>query len=63
MAPSVNCSLLATRNDFDAYAKELLATTNGNLEVLSSCKVEVCGALWGYGNGDISGIGVSYSTQ
>lgn len=61
MADSVNCSLLATRTDFNSYAKKLLDVTNDNLQLLDQCKVEVCGSLWGEGNGDISGIGVSDS--
>lgn len=55
----VNCSPLAHRADFNAYAHKLLNVTGGDLYKVAECKIEVCGALWGSGNGDISGIGVS----
>lgn len=58
MADGVNCSLLATRTNFDIYAAKLVSVTNGDLKLLNECKTEVCSALWGQGNGDISGIGV-----
>ena len=59
MALGINCTNLAVRTDFDTYARKLVKTTHGDLDLLSQCKVEVCGALWGQGNSDISGIGVS----
>ncbi len=59
MAFGIDCSRLAIRTSFDSYAHRLLNVTNGNLSLLNQCKVEVCGALWGQGSGDISNVGVS----
>lgn len=55
----VDCSPLATRNDFKAYISLLL--TDGaevNVTLLQQCKAQVCTALWGEGNPDVSGVGV-----
>ncbi|KAK5700070.1 hypothetical protein LTR97_006205 [Elasticomyces elasticus] len=54
----MNCSSLATRNDFDAYIALLFNETHGNFTLLQECKLQVCTALWGQGNSDISGIGM-----
>lgn len=56
--PGPNCSQLAVRTDWSTYARKLLDQTHGDVQLLDQCKLEVCGALWGEGNGDISGIGV-----
>ena len=56
---AIDCSLVAVRNDFSSYAMQLLNITEGSLERLYPCKVEVCTALWGQSNGDISGVGAS----
>lgn len=55
----VNSSPLAHRADFNTYARKLLDVTDGDLSKVSECKREICGALWGVGNGEIPGIGVS----
>ena len=62
MSTRMNCTALAVRTDFDNYARKLLNSTENDLERLSQCKLEVCGAIWGQGNSDISGIGVRYNT-
>jgi hypothetical protein len=54
-----NCSSLASRSSFTDYIQEINATTGFNISLLSACKNDVCNALWGDGNADISGIGVS----
>lgn len=59
MSSRLNCSSFATRNDFDAYVTLLLQASNNDIPLLSQCKPEICAALWGQGNSDISGIGVS----
>jgi len=54
-----NCSLLIARKDFASYVQELNLTTGFNVTLLEACKGDICNALWGDGNADISGIGVS----
>jgi hypothetical protein len=53
-----NCSLLAARRDFAGYVQQLNSTTGFNITLLEACKGDICNALWGDGNADISGIGV-----
>lgn len=60
---AIDCSSLATRTDFNEYARLLLTATNGTLERLYPCRQDVCGALWGEGNSDISGVGVRFSLR
>lgn len=56
---NVDCSALALRKDFPSYIVGLRNATNGNFSLLSDkCQTEVCNALWGSGNPDISGVGV-----
>ena len=52
-----NCSLLVTRTSFAEYVQELNTTTAFDINLLESCKSDICNALWGDGNADISGIG------
>ncbi|KAK5122439.1 hypothetical protein LTR85_004023 [Meristemomyces frigidus] len=58
MSAQLNCSAFATRDNFDAYVISLLNNTHHNLTLLSQCKSQICTALWGQGNADISGIGM-----
>ncbi|KAF8860938.1 hypothetical protein BDZ45DRAFT_724229 [Acephala macrosclerotiorum] len=53
-----NCSLLVSRTDFASYVQELNATTAFNVSLLEACKSDICNAVWGDGNADISGIGM-----
>lgn len=53
------CTALSTRTDFDGYVALLKNITGGNFSLVSECREEVCGALWGSGNPDISGIGMT----
>jgi len=56
---SVDCSQLGTRTDFKNYINLLSNVTGGNFSLVSGCKSEVCTALWGSGNPDISGVGMT----
>lgn len=58
---NVNCTALATRSSFPVYIQALRDQSTNNFTLLSVCKPEVCNALWGTGNADISGIGVRLS--
>jgi hypothetical protein len=62
---TVDCSHLGTRTDFRSYIDLLSNATGGNFGLASDCKPEICAALWGSGNPDISGIGmtISYCTE
>lgn len=59
----VDCSPLVERRDFDSYIAAVLNVTAGNLHQLIECRAEVCIALWGQGNPDVSGIGVRALTH
>lgn len=54
-----DCIALSSRKDFTSYIHLLRNLTNGDFSLVSSCRPEVCGALWGSGNPDISGIGLA----
>ncbi|KAL8831649.1 MAG: hypothetical protein Q9170_005203 [Blastenia crenularia] len=54
----ISCSSLASRADCTSYIAALKKTTGNNLSLISNCKTEICDALWGSGNPDISGIGM-----
>ena len=58
MDPS-GCLALSTRTDFAAYIDLLRNATGGDFSLVKDCKTNVCGALWGSGNPDISGIGMA----
>ncbi|KAH6677131.1 hypothetical protein B0J14DRAFT_336176 [Halenospora varia] len=53
-----NCTLLTSRSDFAGYVQQINATTNFNVSLLEACQSNICNALWGNGNADISGIGM-----
>jgi hypothetical protein len=54
----VNCTALTLRSSFPNYVQSMRIETENNFTRLDACKAEVCNALWGVGNSDISGIGV-----
>jgi hypothetical protein len=56
---NIDCSSLAVRKHFKDYIQALNLTFTGNFNLVEKCKPQVCNALWGSGNPDISGIGVS----
>lgn len=53
------CASLKDLNDFNLYFEQLKSATSFNITELDRCKEEICGAIWGDANPDISGIGVS----
>lgn len=59
----VNCSDLVSSQvgssqEFRAYITLVREHTSFN-DTFWECKFAICGALWGYGNTDLAGIGVS----
>lgn len=56
---TLNCYLFDEYASFTQYVEKIMDVTGGNLSLIEECKAEVCGRLWGTGNADISGIGVS----
>ncbi|KAK1825786.1 hypothetical protein QBC39DRAFT_377093, partial [Podospora conica] len=57
----VDCSDLVSsqvsQERFKAYLDLIREHTSFNNTLLSECHAQICGALWGYGNSDLSGIG------
>ncbi|KAF4929411.1 hypothetical protein CGCVW01_v001493 [Colletotrichum viniferum] len=58
MAAAVPCKKLQVLNGFNNYIGIVRAHTNFSIELLDQCKEEICHAIWGETNPDISGIGV-----
>ncbi|UPL01686.1 hypothetical protein LCI18_012620 [Fusarium solani-melongenae] len=54
-----NCSALEHMKDSIKYVEALQSETGFNEDSLSLCKSEICTAVYGTGNPDISGIGVA----
>jgi len=54
-----SCSNLTEFNNFTDYIKLLRTETNFEQQQLLVCKKQICSALWGVGNPDISGIGAT----
>ena len=52
------CSALEGLSDFRDYIQALNETTEFQIRYLRACSVEICTAIYGTGNPDISGIGV-----
>src|SRR6186713_1589734 len=59
MDTAIDCNLLGTRRQFEDYFATIRNVTSGNVSTIAQCKAEVCAALWGSGNPDISGIGMA----
>ena len=55
---SINCEYLASRTSFPNYIALIRNATTDNFTLVGQCKAEICNALWGSGNPDISGVGV-----
>ncbi|KAH8661677.1 hypothetical protein BGZ60DRAFT_433479 [Tricladium varicosporioides] len=53
-----NCTLLESRTNFHDYVKQINATTRFDVLLLQACQSEICNAIFGNGNADISGIGM-----
>ncbi|CAM1509100.1 Fc.00g028390.m01.CDS01 [Cosmosporella sp. VM-42] len=54
-----DCSALKKLSDFKDYIDALKEETDFEISNLQACKVEICTAVYGTGNPDISGIGVT----
>jgi hypothetical protein len=54
-----NCSNLKFLDYFDGYIAQVRLETDCSTTLLLECQDEICSAIWGEGNPDISGIGVS----
>jgi len=54
-----NCTTLSSRTSFPAYISTLRNTTHNDFRRVDACRLQVCGALWGTGNPDVSGIGMA----
>jgi hypothetical protein len=52
------CIALSVRTDFTAYIDLLRNLTNSDFSLAEDCRKDVCEALWGSGNPDISGVGM-----
>lgn len=55
---SINCESLASRTSFSSYVASIRNASANNFTLVNQCKAEICNALWGSGNPDISGVGV-----
>lgn len=53
------CATLSLRSEFSAYIELLRNATDNDFSLVDSCRMNVCGALWGLGNPDISGVGMA----
>jgi hypothetical protein len=52
-------SQVVSSQEYKAYIDLIRERTSFNKTLLSECHAAICGALWGYGNTDLAGIGVS----
>lgn len=59
---ALNCYPLLRYTSFEQYVEAIFNVTGGDLDRVDVCKAEVCSAIWGTGNADISGSGVSLNT-
>ena len=59
---SVNCGSLDFRTSFPSYIASIRNATADDFTLVAQCKAEICNALWGSGNPDISGVGVCNET-
>lgn len=55
-----DCSKLRVLDDFGHYVDAIVQETQFQRDRMESCKLEICSAIYGTGNPDISGIGVGY---
>ena len=54
----ISCGSLDSRTSFPNYIAKIRNATADNFTLVGQCKAEICNALWGSGNPDISGVGV-----
>jgi hypothetical protein len=62
MTAAPNCTRLMSLDDFNGYIEQLRTETNFDTNNLTACRNDICNAIWGTGNPDISGIGVRKTT-
>lgn len=55
----MDCKAFSSRTSFPSYIELLRNVTAGDFSRVEECRAEVCGALWGSGNPDVSGIGMA----
>ncbi|KAK7436461.1 hypothetical protein CaCOL14_003809 [Colletotrichum acutatum] len=55
---SPTCAGLDSFRAFDEYVDKLRSETSLNESSLENCRIQICHALWGESNPDISGIGI-----
>lgn len=56
---ALNCTGLDDRQgSFASYVDKLRNASDGDFTLAQQCKSQICTALWGGGNPDISGVGV-----
>jgi uncharacterized membrane protein len=56
---TMDCTPLSSRTSFESYTPLLQPNATLDLSLVSHCRAEICSALWGSGNPDISGIGLA----
>lgn len=59
MTSTPDCSALTDLDAFPKYIATLRNETAFNLALLTDCKKDICDAVFGVGNPDVSGVGVS----
>jgi len=57
----MDCKVLESIKSFQNYVTTLRAVTLDDIsaKAMKPCRIEICSALYGTGNADVSGIGVS----
>ncbi|KAF4456533.1 hypothetical protein F53441_1365 [Fusarium austroafricanum] len=55
----IDCSQWTELNDISQYIQDLDSKTHFDQRILEPCRNEICNAIYGTGNPDISGIGVA----
>ncbi|KAH7411669.1 hypothetical protein DE146DRAFT_249864 [Phaeosphaeria sp. MPI-PUGE-AT-0046c] len=54
----MNCTGLSLRTSWEEYIVVLRVATRNDFSLVANCTSDVCGAFWGSGNPDISGVGM-----
>ena len=59
---TMECKVLETIKDFADYVALLRNVTSDDISAtaMEACRQEICSALYGNGNADVSGVGVGY---
>ncbi|OCK84536.1 hypothetical protein K432DRAFT_320115 [Lepidopterella palustris CBS 459.81] len=56
---TIDCSPLSSRTKFKGYINNICSPAGCDFDLVRRCKLQVCNALWGSGNPDISGVGMT----